>query len=55
MSGEELAVRARALLPAVGVVFASGQDHACKLSSVVVLRKPYDSSALDEAVRCARL
>ena len=54
MSGEELAVRARALLPAVGVVFASGQDHACKLSGVVVLRKPYDSSALDEAVRCAR-
>lgn len=54
MSGEELAVRSRALLPSVSVVFASGQELACKLAGVVLLRKPYDSSALDEAVRCAR-
>ena len=54
MSGEELAACARAALPSLGVVFASGQDNDSDLAGVVVLRKPYDSAALDQAVRAAR-
>jgi CheY-like chemotaxis protein len=54
MSGEELAACARASLPSIGVVFASGQDNDSDLPGVVVLRKPYDSAALDLAVREAR-
>ncbi|MGZ8302081.1 MAG: PAS domain S-box protein [Telluria sp.] len=55
MAGEELAMQARALAPGIGVVFASGQDHASALTDVVLLRKPFGGVALSEAVRAAVL
>ncbi len=54
LSGPELAVRARAIAPAIGVVFATG-DNAVSgaVSGAVVLTKPYGDDALGAAVKAA--
>jgi len=46
LSGEELARRARALRPHLGVVFATGGQHVSEVPGYVVLRKPYDLPSL---------
>ena len=51
LSGPELAVRARAVAPAIGVVFATG-DNAVSgaVAGAVVLAKPYGDDALGTAI-----
>jgi CheY-like chemotaxis protein len=55
MSGEQLAVAARALAPELGVVFASGRSSAFVLQDAVRLPKPYDIPALQTALQQAAL
>lgn len=51
LSGPELAVRARAVVPSVGVVFATGDySVANAVAGAVVLNKPYDDEALGAAI-----
>ena len=51
LSGPELAVRARAVVPSVGVVFATGDySVANAVAGAVVLSKPYDDEALGAAI-----
>lgn len=54
LSGPELAVRARAIEPGVGVVFATG-DNAVPyaVAGSVVLSKPYDDDGLGTAILAA--
>ncbi|CAN5305873.1 PAS domain-containing protein [soil metagenome] len=54
LSGPELAVRARAVAPMIGVVFATG-DNAVSgaVAGAVVLTKPYGDDALGAAVKAA--
>jgi PAS domain S-box-containing protein len=55
ISGEELARRTRERYPAIGVIFATGgQDHSLNLPDAVLLRKPYDSIALQAALASMR-
>jgi len=53
MAGPELAARARALLPEIGVIFATG-DTQLELDradpKISLLAKPYDGKALAEAI-----
>lgn len=51
MSGEALASQARARWPAMGLVFASGQDQQADMPGAVILRKPYDMRQLQEVLR----
>ena len=58
VSGDTLASRARALKPSLAIVFASGYDKPEKHSvdgQSILLRKPYDAPALNEAMRAAIL
>ena len=50
MSGEQLAAAARALAPALAVVFASGRSATTSLERTAMLRKPYDVNALSAAL-----
>ncbi len=53
MNGPELAGRARAIRPSIGVVFATGDRHAPAAGAVdgaVILAKPYDGAQLGQAV-----
>jgi len=50
MSGEELAVAARRLVPDLAVVFASGRSATTSLERSTMLRKPYDVEALNAAL-----
>ncbi|MET0245576.1 MAG: response regulator [Sphingomonas sp.] len=53
MNGPELAERARAIRPSIGVVFATGDRHAPAAGAVdgaVILAKPYDGAQLGQAV-----
>jgi PAS domain S-box-containing protein len=53
MNGPELAGRARAIRPSIGVVFATGDRHAPAAGAVdgaVILSKPYDGTQLGRAV-----
>ena len=56
VSGGELAARARALRPGVGVIFATGSDEAPVVEgeAALLLRKPYDAEALKAALAAAR-
>jgi PAS domain S-box-containing protein len=55
LSGSAFADQARALRPRIGIVFATGDDHAPDLagagSAAYLLRKPYDSLGLAAALR----
>lgn len=51
MSGEVLAEQARALYPAIRVVFATGDSTAVSEAGARVLSKPYGVSELIAAVR----
>ena len=51
LPGDVLAARARALLPGLKVVFATGQLHADADPRDLVLHKPYDMNALTEVMR----
>lgn len=53
MSGPQLAEEARRLNPDIGVVFATGDSQVEGAGGAVVLNKPYDSDALEVAVRQA--
>ncbi|MFZ6654095.1 PAS domain S-box protein [Undibacterium sp. TJN19] len=53
MSGETLANQARASLPELHVVFASGQPQQTRLPGAVSLIKPYDIAALVQAIEGA--
>ncbi|PDT12498.1 response regulator [Rhizobium sp. M1] len=56
MSGSAFAARAREVLPSVGLVFATGDSDlpdANHFSGSVLLTKPFDSAALDRAVKTA--
>ncbi len=54
LSGPDLARRARAVAPHVGVVFATGDRHVeDSVEGAVLLNKPYDDEALADAVRTA--
>ena len=50
MSGDLLAARARALAPAIRIVFATGKGEVENWPDAVVLRKPYNLAALVEAL-----
>ncbi len=50
MSGEQLALAARALAPDLAVVFASGRSATTSLARSTMLRKPYDVEALSAAL-----
>lgn len=57
VSGAEFAQTARQARPNLGIVFATGDDHAPRLDigeAAYLLRKPYDSLALDAALRAVR-
>jgi PAS domain S-box-containing protein len=63
MTGGELAARAHAVVPRIGLVFASGYHHAPELPEAlarraVMLHKPYDApqllDCLEQAVRLSR-
>ncbi len=57
MSGSELAVKMRELHPDMGVVFATGHDSAPPVPGnrpAILLRKPYDTSAVENAIREAQ-
>jgi PAS domain S-box-containing protein len=52
MSGEELAIEARALRYDLGVVFATGNHHhVSKVPGCLVLRKPYDTVSIEAVLR----
>jgi PAS domain S-box-containing protein len=51
ISGLELAKRARALWPHVGVIFASGQGQQLDFPNAVILSKPYDSLNIAAALK----
>jgi PAS domain S-box-containing protein len=51
MSGEELAIRARALRPDLAIVFATGDRHASKVPGCFVLHKPYDTVSMAAVLR----
>jgi CheY-like chemotaxis protein len=56
LSGPELAVKARALQPSIGIVFATGDSQAVAEladASTIILSKPYTSKNLAAAVRAA--
>ena len=50
MSGEQLALAARAQAPGLAIVFASGRSVTTSLERSTILRKPYDVDALQEAL-----
>ncbi|MBD8529197.1 MULTISPECIES: PAS domain S-box protein [unclassified Massilia] len=50
MSGEQLAIAARALAPELMVVFASGRSATTSLARSVMLSKPYEVEALQRAL-----
>ena len=52
MSGMTLAETARSLMPALHVVFASGQAGPVTVPGAVLLQKPYDAAALLAALAC---
>jgi len=57
MSGDVFAAEARALQPGVRIVFATGLDHIPNTGQgdgPVLLRKPYDSAAIEAALKAAR-
>ena len=57
MSGEVFAAEARVLQPALRIVFATGLDHIPNTGQgdgPVLLRKPYDSAAIEAALKAAR-
>lgn len=54
MSGEQLAARARALRPKIGVVFATGHDFDSNVPGALLLRKPYDSMSIASALHTIR-
>jgi PAS domain S-box-containing protein len=58
VSGSELAARARAMNPDIGIVFATGADAAPDIKgdgpAPVVLRKPYGSADLAAALKAVR-
>ncbi|KAF0813144.1 Blue-light-activated protein [Andreprevotia sp. IGB-42] len=51
ISGEALAAQARALLPQISVVFASGQHHDTTLEGAMQLRKPYDTASISSVLQ----
>ena len=53
MSGPELSQEARRLKPEIGLVFATGDSQVEGAVDAVVLHKPYDTAALEDAVRKA--
>lgn len=56
ISGDVFAAEARAVLPSLGIVFATGLDRIPpgEGAGPVLLRKPYDADALEAAIRAAR-
>jgi DNA-binding NarL/FixJ family response regulator len=54
VSGADLAARARAERPDVGIVFASGRDERPDVPGAVLLLKPYDAAAIAAALRAVR-
>jgi hypothetical protein len=46
MSGDMLAAEARVLAPGIRIVFATGKGEVNNWPDAVVLRKPYDLTAL---------
>ena len=51
MSGEDLAKKARELLPQMAVVFATGYSDNFDVPGALLLRKPYDSLSIAAALR----
>ena len=51
ITGEALAIQARALQAGIAVVFATGSDHASAVRGATVLRKPYDGAHLAAALQ----
>jgi PAS domain S-box-containing protein len=51
MSGEELAVQARALRGDLAVVFATGDHHVSAVPGAMMLRKPYDTVTIEAVLR----
>jgi len=58
MSGDVFAAEARLLRPSLRIVFATGLDRIPAVGETgagpVLLRKPYDAEALEEALNAAR-
>jgi CheY-like chemotaxis protein len=57
MSGDVFAAEARAMQPSLRIVFATGLDRIPdprEGAGPVLLRKPYDADALEEALNAAR-
>ncbi|KQS63829.1 two-component system sensor histidine kinase/response regulator [Rhizobium sp. Leaf371] len=54
-SGADLAAEALATNPSLGIVFATGNDHAPDRAppDAVLLRKPYDADGLEAAIKAA--
>ncbi|TCM54982.1 PAS domain S-box-containing protein [Rhizobium sp. PP-F2F-G48] len=54
-SGADLATEALATNPSLGIVFATGNDHAPDRAppDAVLLRKPYDADGLEAAIKAA--
>ena len=53
LTGPGLATQARAILPQVGIVFATGDDHvpaAADIPQATVLAKPYSAATLHQAI-----
>jgi CheY-like chemotaxis protein len=51
MSGEQLALEARALRADLAVVFATGDRHVSAVPGAMVLRKPYDTVTIEAVLR----
>ncbi|GAA4325674.1 PAS domain-containing sensor histidine kinase [Pigmentiphaga soli] len=51
MSGEALAMQARELHPAIGIVFATGQTISVDIPRAITLRKPYNIATIATALR----
>jgi CheY-like chemotaxis protein len=54
MTGDLLAAQARILAPGIRIVFATGKGEVNNWPDAVVLRKPYDLTALTAALASAR-
>jgi PAS domain S-box-containing protein len=52
MSGDMLAAEARVLAPGIRIVFATGKGEVNNWPDAVVLRKPYDLTALAAVLEC---
>jgi CheY-like chemotaxis protein len=51
VSGDQLARIARTDFPGLGIIFATGRDTTPLLPRSLMLRKPYDSFAIEAAIR----